>query len=393
MKMIIAAVVAFMYITGIAGAQSGIDRVLQSVEAENLTLKAERELMIAKGETFHTGYYPANPEVSYSLLFGENAVAGDKEEFGISQSFEFPTVYFNKLELAKKQQTLLAVEFNDFRRNILYKAGGLCYRIIRANQSNNELARRLRIAEDVKTAFDTKYKAGDIGVLDLNKSDMNLLKAQTEFDLNLIERTKLLTDLRAMNGGKTIALPDTVYPKRVVEVYFDQSFGKSSKSNPYLKQLRAEIEVSRVQADVTSSSSYPKINIGFRNVNEAGFNFSGFAAGISIPLYENINKTDAAELQVKAAEIKLESYLSEYETELKASYEKVRSLSKSVKKFREMFGALDNTELLRRSLELGNISTLEYFLELEYYSDMKDRFLDLELEFNLALGELFKYEL
>ncbi|MCK5742717.1 MAG: TolC family protein, partial [Chlorobi bacterium] len=371
MKNIIAAVVAFMFITGIAGAQSGIDRVLQSVEAENLTLKAERELMIAKGKTFRTGYYPSNTEVSYSKLFGENAVAGDKEEFGVSQSFEFPTVYFNKLELAKKQQTLLAGEFNDFRRNILYKTAGLYYRIIHANQSNNELARRLRIAEDVKAAFEIKYRAGDIGVLDLNKSDMNLLKAQTEFDLNAIERAKLLTDLRAMNGGKTIELADTVFPKRVVEVYFDQAFGKSSKSNPYLKQLHAQIEVSRVQADVTSSSSYPKINLGFRNVNEGGFNFSGFAAGISIPLYENINKTDAAELHVKAAEIKLESYLSEYETEMKAAYEKVRSMSKSVKKFREMFGALDNTELLRQSLELGNISTLEYFLELEYYSDMK----------------------
>ena len=391
--MIITALVAFIYMTSIVCAESGIDKVLKSVEAENLTLKAERELMIAKGESFHTGYYPSNPEVSYSLLFGENAIAGDKEEIGVSQSFEFPTVYFNKLELANKKQTLLAGEFNDFRRNMLYKTEGLCYGIIHRNQTNSELARRLKIAEDIRAAFEIKYKAGAIGVLDLNKADMNLLKAQTEFDLNAIEQAKLLTDLRAMNGGKAIALTDTIFPRRVVDVYFDQAFGKSSISNPYLKQLRAEIEVSRIQADVTRSSSYPKINLGFRNVNEGGFNFSGFAAGISIPLYENINKTDAAELQVKASEIKLESYLSEYETEMKAAYEKVRSLSKSVKKFREMFGAVDNTELLRQSLELGNISILEYFIELEYYSDMKDRFLDLELEFNLALGELFKYEL
>ena len=54
---------------------------------------------------------------------------------------------------------------------------------------------------------------------------------------------------------------------------------------------------------------------------------------------------------------------------------------------------INSNELLEKALTLGEISSLQYLMELNYYYDAYDNFLDLESDYYHVIAELNKYEL
>ena len=54
---------------------------------------------------------------------------------------------------------------------------------------------------------------------------------------------------------------------------------------------------------------------------------------------------------------------------------------------------VNNNELLNKALQLGEISSLQYFMELNYYYDSYDNFLNLESDYYQVIAELNKYQL
>ncbi len=54
---------------------------------------------------------------------------------------------------------------------------------------------------------------------------------------------------------------------------------------------------------------------------------------------------------------------------------------------------INNIELLKKLKDLGEISMIEYFMEISYFYQVYDDYLMIEKEYYLALAELFKYRL
>ena len=75
-----------------------LESVLSSVERNNTTLKVLRaEADAAKAEA-RTGLTPADPELELGYLWGTPKEEGNRIDLGLTQSFDFPTVYrFRKL--------------------------------------------------------------------------------------------------------------------------------------------------------------------------------------------------------------------------------------------------------------------------------------------------------
>lgn len=51
----------------------------------------------------------------------------------------------------------------------------------------------------------------------------------------------------------------------------------------------------------------------------------------------------------------------------------------------------DNSELLRKALAKGEITLLDYILELSYYYESVNKLLELERDMNISLAELDQY--
>lgn len=54
---------------------------------------------------------------------------------------------------------------------------------------------------------------------------------------------------------------------------------------------------------------------------------------------------------------------------------------------------INNIELLKKSLSLGEISSIEYFMEISYFYHIYDDYLAIEKEYHHAFAELYRYKL
>ena len=80
-----------------ARAQNAIEKILQEVETNNTTLQALQKEIEAKKLGNKTGIWLPDPEVTYGHLWGTPREIGNQNDFGITQSFDFPTVYMHQI--------------------------------------------------------------------------------------------------------------------------------------------------------------------------------------------------------------------------------------------------------------------------------------------------------
>jgi outer membrane protein, heavy metal efflux system len=64
-----------------------------------------------------------------------------------------------------------------------------------------------------------------------------------------------------------------------------------------------------------------------------------------------------------------------------------------LEEYKNLMGTVDNAFLLDKALRLGQISTIEYFMELSYYYTAYDKYLHIEYEYQQAIAALYKYQL
>lgn len=146
-----------------------------------------------------------------------------------------------------------------------------------------------------------------------------------------------------------------------------------------------------MQKKLNNAMSLPKLSAGYLSEKVVGQQFQGITAGISIPLWENKNTVKYA--IAKTAAIK--SFESDtklvFYNQLKTQYAKVKALQKNVTDYRVSLELLDNSALLKKSLDLGEISLTEYFYEISIYYDSIIALLDAEKELSKANTVLIQY--
>lgn len=109
---------------------------------------------------------------------------------------------------------------------------------------------------------------------------------------------------------------------------------------------------------------------------------------MSIPLWENKNKVKQAKATVKASERIVEDARMQYYNRLKNLYVQVSGLQNNVRQYNSVFEQNDNGDLLFKAYRNGEISLLNYLLEMEYYFVAYNKRLQAERDLELALAEL-----
>jgi outer membrane protein, heavy metal efflux system len=75
-------------------------------------------------------------------------------------------------------------------------------------------------------------------------------------------------------------------------------------------------------------------------------------------------------------------------------YEKYENLKHTLTRYEEVFTTMDNhITLLDKALALGQITTVEYFLELSWFNDTYDEYLKTGKEYQEIVAALYKYTL
>ena len=135
-------------------------------------------------------------------------------------------------------------------------------------------------------------------------------------------------------------------------------------------------------------SGLPQISAGYMSELVPESNFRGITLGLSVPLWSNRNRVKQAKAAVVAAELQQKDATVQFYERLRNQYGRTLGLQRTAGEYRKALAELDNTQLLRKALDAGEISLLDYIVELGLYYTTVDEALAAERDYELALTEL-----
>ncbi len=372
--------------------QTGFEPVLKEIESHNTTLQTLKAKAETQKVSNRTGIYLSNPEAEVNYLWGSPVDIENRTDFNIKQSFDFPTAYHYKSAIADGRNTQADMEYLWQRQNILLEASKICADIIYANALKTEWDKRLQHAQALVEAYQSRFDKGDVNILDLNKAKLNLLNARKASESNNIERKALQTELVRLNGGQPISLEYSVYTSPNLAPDFAQWYQNIVKNNLELQIISKDIELSKQQQKLNRAMSLPKFSAGYMSERTASTTLQGLSVGVSIPLWENKNTVKSEKLQTQALETSAhDAQISFYNT-LQMQYNKALSLQNLVKDYKDILQTVDDRELLKKALDQGQISLIEYLTELSIYYETITNVLTAERDLQYVTSELKQWE-
>lgn len=392
MKRIIYSLLLAITITSLS-AQDRLTKVIEEIEGNSKTLNAIRQQIEAQKLENRTDIFLHDPEVEFNYLWGNPSELGKQKELSVTQSFDFPTAYGHRKKIAKMQNQNLELQYKSERIDLLLKAKQLCINLAYNNALSKEYETRLSNAQQIASAYQLKFETGDASIIEKNKAMVNLTTVESEKNLIDIERKTILSELTALNGGIEIEFDDTFIATPPLPQNFNNWYSSAEAKSPMLQYLSQQIDINKQQVKLNTALALPKFTAGYASEKVIGEDFRGITVGISIPLWENKNKVKQAKAQARSTELLLDDSKIQFMMHLQQLYAKTSVMQENAQAYRSSISQHSNELLLKRALDEGQISLLEYLLETEYYYDVVNKALEAERDYNLSLAELRAVEI
>ncbi len=392
MKRILYLLLFGVLITFESNAQTSIEHVLQAVEKNNTTLSALRLRMQAMKLANKTDIFLPNPEVEFNYLFGSPSSIGNRTDISITQGFDFPTAYGHRNTISDLKNEQVTMEYEKQKRELILQASLVCNQLVYLNALVNEYLQRIETAKRLVGLFQTKFESGEANILDYNKAKLGLLDLSKKVESLQVDKNAQLAELTRLNGGIPVEFSESEFQKVIIPQDFETWYALAEENNPVLSWLKIETEVSRQNEKLNSALALPKIQAGYMSEKVVGEHFQGITVGMAVPLWENKNKLKEARANTEVADaLVLDTKLTFY-NRLKSLHAKAVQLQGSLADYRKELELCNNTELANKALELGEISMIEYLMELAVYYESFNNMLDIQKQLHYTLAELNKYE-
>lgn len=373
-------------------AQTTIESVLEEIGRNNTTLKAfGRETEAAKALN-STGNYLENPEVGIGYLWGSPRSLGNRTDFNVTQSFDFPSAYIHRGRVAKLRDRQADLEYSSRRIGILLEAQLYCIDVVHLNKMKKELEVRIGYAESVDELNRKRLESGEGNILDSNKAHFALASLRSSLKEIGIELEAAMAELKRLNGGEDIPF-DIAEPEATLPVDFEQWIEEVMTLNPRLAYLESESDIAAREVRLRRAMTFPKFSAGFMSENVPGQRFDGAVFSVSIPLWEGRNTVRAARAVETAAQAVADDSRSQFYLRSKMQYSRAEGLRQSLAERKEALSGFSNRELLGKALDAGQISLLDYIMELGFYYEAVDQVLRTEQQMWRAWAELRAAEL
>lgn len=384
------------------GREEAIHAVLRQIEANNKELQANAQLISSQKLENRTNNNLADPTLSYAYLWDSKNSDETVGELVISQSFDFPTLYATRGKMNRLKTNALDAQATAFRQQILLQAKEICLDIIMLQRQQSLLDERLKNAEELSAMYNKRLETGDANALETNKINLELLNVRTEARMNATALNNKLKELTALNGNQTLIVSDrpvaealglTEYPAAPLPVNFQQVCNELLAADPALQSLHGESAAARKQISASKQGWLPKLELGYRRNTESGHPLNGVVVGFSFPIFENRNKVKMAKSQALNIDYQKENAALQASSALWQLYEEARNLHTSMEEYERTFRQQQDLTLLKQALMGGQISMIEYFVEISVVYQSKMNLLQLENQYQKAMAQIFKSRL
>lgn len=392
LKMSILCLMALTGMQAVSAEVGQFDAVLREIERNSTSLAAMTRRTEAQKIGNRTGLAPENPEVELGYLPGIRG--GARKDIGISQSFDFPTLYSRRGKLADAQNLSADWQLRSQRMELLLTAEQYCIELVYNNALAALYSRQVDNARDIAEAYNRKLSLGEATRIECNKAALNLTNLENDLKSVNLEINRLKSELKLLNGGRVVEIADTAYSSVMpLPVDFDGWVAEAEAANPDFGYLRQEVEVAKRGVGVSKAMGLPKLSVGYAGEFTPDEGYQGVKIGVSIPLWENRNRVKHARAEVAAAEQTIDDARLRYINRLTFLFEQAKELKGNVARYEEVFSRNSNDELLFKAFKGGELSLLDYLLELEYYFSSYEKLMKTRRDLRMAMAELYAYKL
>ncbi|MCD8032025.1 MAG: TolC family protein [Bacteroides sp.] len=384
--------ITLLFLCAESSSQS-ITEVLQSIERNNKELQAYAQITRSKKLEARAENNLPDPTLSYAHLWNNKDKNNTIGELVIAQSFDFPATYFSRHKLNRLKMSVYDTEAESMRRELLLQAKELCLDIILLRRQQELLDIRRNNTQELSEIYQKKLQAGDANILEKNKINLELLNIKTESTLNETALHTKLQELQAMNGGIPIQVSGLEYPRADLPGNYEEFRREIVEKDPLLRSLNNESERMRQQVKVNQAGWFPRLELGYRRNTESGEPFNGIVVGFSFPLFENRGKVRSVKAERLGVDLQRENTRIRIHSEIDQFYQEATQLYQIMREYEETLEAQSDLTLLRKALDGGQISMIEYFIEAAGVYQSRETYLQLENQYQKTLAKIFSSEL
>jgi cobalt-zinc-cadmium resistance protein CzcA len=378
-----------------------LEEAIQTAIANNPRLKAAdlqtQQEKALKGASWNL------PKTSVSLTHGQyNSIYNNDNQFNVTQSFAFPTVYANQNQLAKAR-----VEASEWMRTatqneLVQQVKATWYTLWLEKSKQDLLLEQDSIYQRFVRAANLRYETGESNLLEKataesQVAEIKVLLQQNQSDIK-IYRTQLQT---LLNSDSPVDISVNQLGVKESTALLDTH---GIADNPTLAWFRQQIEVAEREKSVEKSRLMPDLTAGYFNQSLNGPNqdidgspvifnssdrFTGFQIGVAIPIFgakSQASAIKASELKRQENEARLKATSNELEGRLQSLIQQHQKFQNSLEYYES--NALPQAELIlkqaQKGFESGDIGYVEYIQGLNRALGVRFNYLDILNQYNQA---------
>ena len=399
-------VIALVLTINFATAQTKPLTVQQAIEQG---LKNNKELSISQLEIkYQTQYKKALTEVpktTITALLGQNnTYIKNDNNFGISQTIPFPTVFTANASLGNALIKSSELKANITKNELVYRIKQTYANLQYLYAKQGLLIKQDSIYQGFVKSATLRYKTGESTLLEQSTAETQLYETENiskENDANISIYMSQLQTLLSSNEAISIA------DKKLVEQLFSEiNDEKATNGNPVLAYIQHQAVIAEKQKKVEKAKALPDLTLGYFNQSLIGSpidatstalatsknRFQGFHLGIAIPLFYG-----AYNAKIKAASINKEIAKTAFENNqinLKGQYDQAIQEFQKNKTSLEYYktSGLPNANLIltksQSAYKNGEIGYSENLLNLKTANGIQENYLSAILKYNQSITTL-----
>ena len=380
-----------------------VDEAVASAVQHNLGLRAatfevEYQHQLKKTST-------EIPKTSAVLMFGQYNSINNDNNITINQNLPFPTVFISQSKLGESR-----IRSSQFRKasaeNDLVHQVKQVYVTLQFLLSKQKLlSRQDSIFSDLVRITSAQYRTGEGTLLqktsaEARYNEVQNLKHQNESDIGVYQN-----QLRILvNADEDLQISDEALTPLTTLLINDTT---EIKNNPQLAFEKSLFDVAVRERKLEVNKALPDLSVGYFNQTLIGYQqytdgsnpyfgsnyrFTGFTAGVAIPLWFLPHHARIRSAAVKAESVKATA--AYFEKQLRGQWEKgIQEFNKN-KRSLDYYtqSALPNARLIlqqsQSAYRTGEISQAEYRLNLQQALSIEDGYLQVLLQYNLSILNL-----
>lgn len=382
--------IAFLAAYMAAPAQESVGNILEMVAKDSPRLKAASEATRADQADNARIRSLEAPEFEVGVLWGNDNV-GNRNDISITQSFDLATLSGKKGNLATALDLQSSLRYQAELTDVIYDARILLSDIVYYNNLIETLTSYQSAMEVLLNKTERSLMAGEATAMDMGKVRLQLSSARTATSMAVTERTALIESLRTISGHSDVDFTGFSFECDKPSGDIDSWLNAVVENNPIMLYAESRVRSDELQLDIDKMAWAPKLDVGYMAELARDEKYRGVTVGVSIPLWSNALNVRRSRAVVSQARADGEWQRQELMTRATNAWNRAHTLGRIASESQTALEQSDTRALLDRALEAGELSVLDYLLELGMYYDAIKENLKVQQEYHHALSDLARY--